>query len=403
MIVGRFLLWARTAPAAQRADAVAALAHAFLHADMSRREHEDAEVALTAMLDDPSPLVRWAMAESLADSPEVPRHLVVALAGDADAIAAVVLSRSPVLTDADLVDCAALGDGAVQRAIALRPYVSVAVSAALAEIAAPAALVALAENGGAEITEASLARMVERCGTDAELCAALLRRADLPLHLRYALSLEASNALPAVVDNYGWPGGPRARRLSGDAREQATVALAAGAGPDDVGRLIADLRRRGRLTPALILRALLSLNLPLAEAAFAELTGYPVARIAGLLHDRCGVGFAALYRRAGLPARLEPAFAAAVAAYHDIGAPEASAGARLSSRMVRRVLSACSGLPREEAETLLALLRRFEVEAAREAARDAAGALADDAALAAVLAYEPMALIGMDERLRDAA
>jgi uncharacterized protein (DUF2336 family) len=182
------------------------------------------------------------------------------------------------------------------------------------------------------------------------------------------------------------------------------VTLAAGAGADDVRRLIADVRRRGRLTPALILRGLLSLNLPLVEAAFAELTGYPVARIAGLLHDPCGVGFAALYRRAGLPARLEPAFEAGLAAYHEIGAPESSAGARLSRRMVRRVLSACSRLPRDEAETLLALLRRFEIEAAREAARDAADALADDAALAAVLEYEPLALLEMDrERLRDAA
>jgi hypothetical protein len=116
------------------------------------------------------------------------------------------------------------------------------------------------------------------------------------------------------------------------------------------------------------------------------------------------VGLAALYRRAGLPARLEPAFEAAVAAYHDLGAPETNAGGRLSRRMVKRVLSACSELPRDEAETLHALLRRFEVEAAREAARDAAGALADDAALAVVLQHEPMALLEMDrERLRDAA
>lgn len=404
MIIGRFLLWARTAPAAQRAEAIAALAHAFLYADMSRQEREEAETALTAMLDDASPLVRWAMAESLADSPDVPRHLVLALAGDAGEIAAVVLSRSPVLTDADLVDYAALGDAPVQSAIASRPYVSVAVSAALAEIAEQAALVALAENGGAEIAEVSFSRMVDRFGTDADLREALLRRADLPLPLRYSLSLAVSDALLAFVNDCGWLGAPRARRVSSEAGEQAIVALAASAVPDDIGRLVADVRRRGQLTAALILRALLSLNLPLVEAAFAELTGFPAARIAGLLHDACGVGFAALYGRAGLPARLKPAFQAAMAAYHYIGAPESNAGAQLSRRMVRRVLSACSELPRGEGETLLALLRRFEVEVARDAARDAAVALADDAALAAVLAYEPTALLEMDrERLRDAA
>jgi uncharacterized protein (DUF2336 family) len=405
MIVGRFLLWARTAPAAQRADAVAALAHALLFADMSRQERDEAETALTAMLDDPSPLVRWAMAESFADSTEVPRHLVVALAGDAGGIAAVVLSRSPILTDADLVDYAALGDELVQRAIALRPYVSVAVSAALAEIAAPAALVGLAGNPGAEIAEVSFSRMVERFGTDAEVREALLRRADLPLHLRYALSLAVSDALLAFVDDCGWLAAPRARRVSSEASEQAIVALAAIAGSDDLRRLVADVRHRGQLTPALILRALLSLNLSLVEAAFAELTGFRPARVAGLLHDPWGVGFAALFRRAGLPTRLKPAFEAALAAFRAIGSPEATpAGARLSRRMVRRVLSACAELPREEGEKLLALLRRFEVEAARDAARDAAATLADDAALAVLLKHEPMALLAFDrDRLRDAA
>jgi uncharacterized protein (DUF2336 family) len=405
MIVGRFLLWARTAPAAQRAEAVAALAHAFLFADMSRQEREEAETALTAMLDDPAPLVRWAMAESFADSPDVPRHLVVALAGDTDEIASVVLSRSPVLTDADLVDYAALGAERVQSAIAVRPYVSVVVAAALAEIAAPAALGSLAENGGAEITEASFARMVERCGADAAVREALLRRPDLPPHLRYALSLAVSDALLAFVNECGWLGAPRVPHRSSEASEQATVALAAIAAADDLRHLVAEVRRRGQLTPALILRALLSLNLSLVEAAFAELTGLPSARVAGLLHDPCGVGFAALYRRAGLPARLEPAFAAAFAALQDIDSSEiVHAGAQLSRRMVRRVLAACSDLPHGEAEKLLALLRRFDVEAARAAARDAAEALADDAALAVVLEHAPMALLEMDRgRLRDAA
>jgi hypothetical protein len=72
--------------------------------------------------------------------------------------------------------------------------------------------------------------------------------------------------------------------------------------------------------------------------------------------------------------------------------------------MVERVLSACAELPGEEADRLLALLRRFEVEAARDTARQAAEALADDAALAVVLECEPLLLIDAERRhLRAAA
>jgi hypothetical protein len=68
------------------------------------------------------------------------------------------------------------------------------------------------------------------------------------------------------------------------------------------------------------------------------------------------------------------------------------------------VLSACAARQSEKAGNLMALLRRYEVEAARDAAREVAGVFADEAALALTLAYHPAALIGLDrERLSDAA
>jgi hypothetical protein len=60
--------------------------------------------------------------------------------------------------------------------------------------------------------------------------------------------------------------------------------------------------------------------------------------------------------------------------------------------MIERVLSACDALPAEEAGKLMALLRRFEAEAARDEARLVAEALADEAALEAVLEHAPEAL-----------
>ena len=64
-------------------------------------------------------------------------------------------------------------------------------------------------------------------------------------------------------------------------------------------------------------------------------------------------------------------------------------GAQLSRLMIERVLTACRDLSPEEAGKLMALLRRFEAEAARDEARHIAGALADEAALAVVLEHAP--------------
>ena len=160
MIVRRFLSWVQSATPGERAEGVSALARTLLYADLSPEDRREAETALTAMLDDPSPLVRRAMAEAFANAAEAPAHLVLALANDQSDVAALVLARSPLLDDHDLVDCAALGDEVVQAAVASRPRVSAAVAAALAEIAGPQALAVLVENHDAAVTPASLARIL---------------------------------------------------------------------------------------------------------------------------------------------------------------------------------------------------------------------------------------------------
>src|SRR4051812_42169808 len=162
MIVRRFLLWARSAGPGQRAKAVSALARAYLTSALPPDDRWEAETALTAMLEDPSPSVRRALADTFADAADAPRPPIVALANDQSDIAAVVLSRSPILSDADLIDCAALGDELVQTAIALRRTVSIPVAAALAEIASPVVLSAIAvDNPGADIPKSGLRRMLE--------------------------------------------------------------------------------------------------------------------------------------------------------------------------------------------------------------------------------------------------
>ncbi|MEI9917068.1 MAG: DUF2336 domain-containing protein [Methylovirgula sp.] len=369
MIVRRFMNWARTASAAQRAEAAAALARVYLITDLEPSELEEADLALTGLLDDASPLVRRALAEAFASAPDAPHHIVLGLADDQSDISSIVLGRSPVLSDSDLIDCAAIGDAIAQSAIALRPVVSPAVAAAIAEVGAREALISLAINPGADLPAFSLRRMVERFGFDAEMREALLMRPGLPTALRADLVSAMADALRAFVTEREWMSGERAQRVMRDACEQARVIIAATSeeGGGAVA-LIAHLRTCGQLTASLLLRALLSGNVSLLEAALAELSGLPIMRVKGLTRDWRGAGFAALYRKAGMPDALMPAFRAAIEALGNCDVGDAT-GASLSRQRVERVLTACKAENAGELDSLLAVLRRFAAEAARDEAR----------------------------------
>src|SRR5689334_21801075 len=146
MIVRQFLQWLRTAPAGERADATSALARAFLYSEMHDEDRAACEGAMIMLLDDPSPLVRLALAETLAGSEYAPPAIIHALASDQQEIASAILERSPLLLDDDLVDLAATGGPAVQAAIARRPLLQRSIAAALAEIGSAEACLVLLEN-----------------------------------------------------------------------------------------------------------------------------------------------------------------------------------------------------------------------------------------------------------------
>ncbi len=377
MIVQRFLGWVQNAPAGARAEATSALARAYLYSGLDDRDRDDAEVALTSMLDDPSPLVRRALAEALASAREAPHHCVRALAMDQSDIASIVLARSPVLTDAELADCAAIGDVFAQSAIALRPGLRAPVAAALTEVGCREALISLAVNTGADVPERLLRRMIERFGWDGEMREAILTRQGLSSGLRAELVRATARALADFVVGCEWLPEERARRMSREAQEKGAItvaALDAAAASEPDMELAGTLRRAGLLTPSLALRALLSGARGLFVAALAELTGLPAARVAGLVNKPQSSGFLALYARAKLPPALAPVFQLALTITAEHFARRAQRPAGRLSRSCAALLRAASErtLAPEVSGEVISALRRLEAEAARESARQSA-------------------------------
>ena len=333
----------------------------------------EAEAAMAAALDDPSPQVRRALAEVLAGEARTPRHVVIALAHDQPDIAALVLAQSPLLGDGDLVDCASMGDRLAQSAIASRPHLSAAVAAVLAEKGHPDSLVVLARNAQADIPDASLLRMVERCGEDGALREAILQREDLPPAVRTDLLRATALVLADFVTECGWLTRDRADHVTRESCDRATALLAYDAYRDEdedgAIAMASHLRLRGRLTPAFLLRMLLTGDRSLFTAALADLSGLPLPRVAGFVRLHASGGFAAVYARARMPADMLGVFRAALAAQDQCNATATTGQGCLLRPLVSFVLRDCAQTEMRPPPQLQALLRRFEAEAARTEAR----------------------------------
>jgi uncharacterized protein (DUF2336 family) len=310
--------------------------------------------------------------------------VVQALAADQYDVAQPLLEFSPLLSDDDLIELIATGKPDVQATIAGRPILSRALAAAIAEIGTAEACLILLENSDACLALFSVDRIVERFGHLAPIRENLLARDDIPMRTRQSLLSKLSKTLAGFVAARQWLGPDHAEDAAREACEKATVALAADTPYEEIGALVVHLRESGQLTAGMTLRALLSGNVVLFEEALAELSGMPIDRVTSYIHDRSVSGFRALYRKAELPEMAYPAFREALAALREgVLVGEQGGAARLKRGMVERVLDACAAMRDETMAPLIALLRRFAVEAAREEARLFCDDLVADGALVA--------------------
>ena len=126
------------------------------------------------------------------------------------------------------------------------------------------------------------------------------------------------------------------------------------------------------------LRSLLSGSKDIFLHAFIDLTQMQRDRVEGLIKNFRGSGFAALFAKAGLPNTLLHAFRAALSGIESVvkTADFAHNGALLRP-LIAHVMQECAGAGQLDSQ-LMALLRRFEAEAARDAARTMAQSIVEE-------------------------
>jgi len=368
VIVEAFLRWVETAKTGDRARAANALGRAYLQSAMSSDQRAAAEMAMIYLLDDPSPRVRLALAEAIAWSPDAPRSLILSLAEDQPEVACHAVTCSPLLSDADLVDLAARGNGATRMLIAARAYVTRPVSAALAEVGDEEELLCLLENDGAAISSPSLKRIAERLGDSCDIRNLLLDRSDLPADARQLLTQHVSNALVNLPLAQAAIGLQRLERISREATEAAIVSIAGDIAPREIPDLVAHLRLNGRLTPSFLMHALCAGKVDFFAGAIVDLTGCGERRVRSILATGRMHAVRALYESAGLPREISVIFVEATLLWRDAArkAPGSMLG-NVCGRLLEKFRD-CNGAHGAVGE-LLDMVEKLGVAEQRQSAR----------------------------------
>lgn len=297
--------------------------------------------------------VREALAEHLKSCPFLPRDLALTMAHDVANVAVPLLRCTEVLQDDDLVAIIHGGNVAKQIAIAGRAWVAEAVCHALVATCDRTVVKTAVGNHGAQLDERAMHRVVEQFSHDPQIQRLLIDRPSLPVTVAQRLVECAADDLRArLMMRHRLP--PALfEELMMHGRDRAFSRVIAGLSGEPVAQLARSLSERGMLPPMLLLRCLCDGSVEFVEEGLAVLAGLPVERARILVHDQGPLGFQAIYRRAGLPDVLLPAFRAAVQA---VRTPDAADG--LEAQMLERILDQYPGLRADDLEQALAQLWR---------------------------------------------
>jgi uncharacterized protein (DUF2336 family) len=243
--------------------------------------------------------IRKALADKLAHTRSAPTEVIELLANDEIDVAAAILQHSELLGDHALIDIIRKRTRSHRLAIAMRRHVSTGVSEALVEPQEPDVIKRLLENHGAEISQATLAYLVDQSATVDEFQEPLLRRLDLNPELAKRMYVHVSSGLrDFILAHYDVD---RAEldaalaRVTTEALEKATAENHV-----DAAQTLADkLAQRQELTHDLVVQTLRRGEVPLFEAMMSQLTTLPQDLACRLMYEEEADGFVIAARVSG--------------------------------------------------------------------------------------------------------
>lgn len=316
------------------------LARQFGELELTESERQLAVDIFRIMVRDAEVRVRRALAINLKENPLVPHDVALSLARDVTQVALPILEFSTVLNTEDLVEIVRSQDREKQKAVARRETVDAQVADELVERGDVEVAATLAGNEGAELSESTLLRIVDRFGDEEAVQDPLAHRAVLPVTVAEKLVTRVSETLRShILENHELPADVAADLVL-QSRERATIGLSSESTEDEVERLVIQMQQHDRLTPSIILRAVCMGDVKFCEYALAVRAGIPIINARQLIHDSGSLGLKGIFEKAGLPLTFYPAVRAAVDVARETDYDgEENDRERYSRRMIERVLT----------------------------------------------------------------
>lgn len=318
-----------------------------------------AELALAqdivrALSKDMAVSVRESLASSLRHTQKLPHDVAVLLAKDIDSVAMPILTESPVLSDADLISVVKQGIVSKQEAIAKRATVSEAVVQVMVTEAKESAVAVLMSNNGAEVTEQSFNKVMDRFPHSPAVHEPIVKREKLPVLVAERMIAAVSDKLKDYLVQHHELSPDTAADMLLQSRERATVGLLNGSSDDEVEKMVLQLYRNQRLTPSLVIRALCTGDITFFEMALAVMANVPLTNARVLIHDAGRLGLKSIYSKSNLPPRLLSAVRVALDVVEETkldGQPHDRE--RYRRRVLERILTQFEDMNPEDLDYLL--------------------------------------------------
>ncbi|MBV6657011.1 MAG: DUF2336 domain-containing protein [Devosiaceae bacterium] len=292
--------WPRGAPLERRLDQADALARCLLRTERGDPTYGALVRTLLLAADDPSPAVRFRVADIFADRRDAPKPVVLQLLEDVPSVAATLFARSPLLRTQHQLDGLGRDDALIAHAIAERLDLADSVVDAIVDQCPSPVVQTLLTNASAPMEAEHIERVLERFGGQADVLACLQACRQLSLGQQcelvaaHATALQGNAFIRALVPD------ARLQKLSGMSGARAVLRLLDALDEATLWPCMDDLSRRGFLTPAFVLRVAFCGRMALLEAIIGHLTETspqrvraavvnPRPQVAAILLKRCGL------------------------------------------------------------------------------------------------------------------
>lgn len=256
---------------------------------------------LKKLLQDVARPIRKSLASKLANSHNAPRDVIEILANDDFDIASPVLLKSDLLSDDALIEIVRHRTQAHRLAIAMRRSLSFQVSDALVATNTTDVIRTLLQNHGAQISQSTMAYLVEQSRTIDEFQEPLLRRHDLEASLAKRMYVWVSAALRQfILENFHVDEldidlaiGKTVDTIIEEAEAQSEEDTAA-------ANLAGELARQDKVTASLLLQTLRQGEVALFEALLANMAHIKISSVRKLIYDEGAEGLVIVARAADI-------------------------------------------------------------------------------------------------------